>query len=149
MFSENEKKIIIGLLVSFLLCAVFCQLASPQSYMVTESQLQELEANYQNLRTNNLLLQSQVQKLNTKSETLNEQLKKERDISMSLGKSCAELDVRLSKMKADHAETLQQLNDEKLKCEKQKRKALIFIVASAAEFIILILCVIFLLRRRG
>lgn len=141
MFSEDEKKLIIGLLVSFLLCAVFVQLASPQEYMITEFQLQTLETEFQSLKNNN----SKLKELNA---TLQTQSTNRQNTIEQLTISCSRLESNLSELMQEAEKIKTEKYETQIKLEKQKKTSLFFFCASVIEFIILILCVIRLLRKR-
>lgn len=144
MFTDHEKKVILILLFLAVVSAFFCQLAQAQEYRVTEHQLQELEATCQSFKADNLILQSQVQKLKTESKTLSEQLKKEREISRNLSNSCAQLDLKLSQEHQQTAELNEQLNAQKLLNQKSIKW---LILSVALNFILAVLFVFILLKK--
>lgn len=141
MFSENEKKIIIGLLVSFLLCAVFCQLASPQSYMVTESQLQILETEFTNLKNENSQNLKSAETWKKVSEDRQQALKE-------LDQYCSQLDSKLLEAEKIQVQTEREKNEALIKLEKVKREKLISIVINGVELLIIGILVYLLIRRR-
>lgn len=142
LFTDKEKRFLLILFVLALLSALFSQLAQAQEYKVTEYQLQELEAIYQNYKANNVILQSQVQSLKTESQTLSAQLTKEREISRALSNSCAELDVKLSTEQQKMEKLNEELNAQKLNYQKTIKW---FILSLALNFILLCAFVFLLL----
>lgn len=138
MFTDREKRILLGLLFSVLFAAFFLQLASPQTYSVTEQQLQRLETIYQNYSQDNQKLQSQVQSLKNKSEDLTQQLKAERETSRSLNESCTRLENSLQKEHEQYNETVEKLNKEKIRSEKKTKWIFILSSISALELFVIV-----------
>lgn len=138
MFSDEEKRFLLALLISVLFVAFCCQVAYPQEYTVTEQQLQRLETIYQNYKADNQSLQLQVQSLKQKSTDLTQQLKAEREISQSLNASCTRLENSLKAEHQEHNKTVEQLNKEKLKSEKKTKWIFILAGISALELFLIV-----------
>jgi septal ring factor EnvC (AmiA/AmiB activator) len=138
MFSDEEKRFLLALLISVLFAAFCCQVAYPQEYTVTEQQLQRLETVYQNYKADNQSLHQQVQSLTQKSEDLKTQLKAERETSQNLNVYCQRLEISLEQEHKDHNKTVEQLQKEKLRSEKKTKWIFILAGISALELFLII-----------
>lgn len=139
----SEIKAFILFFFALFLC-ILVQDVSPQTYTITEEQLQKLEMESRSWNEKNLMLQKSNLKLSEINENLKEQLEKSESLSTDrqktieqLTKSCSKLEINLADERAKNAETLQELNDSKLR--EQKQKTTIVILSSVLAGIVLLI----------
>lgn len=131
-----KKSLLFLLVLSFMLA--FLPAVQAQEYRITETELTQLESILTNWEHNKQSLQLQVQKLKTElseahslSESLNKQLRTERETSNALRQS-------YSKYEKEAAQTQAELNTEKLlhkKTKSQRNTLLIILIGEAVLFV--------------
>lgn len=139
----NEKKFF-ALYFLFVLSVCCCLVASPQSYLITEQQLQKLEMESRSWNEKNLKLQESNQKLTEQVKKLNEQTEKLETLSLDrqktieqLTKSCSKLESNLYNEREQHNKDIQELN--KIKLREQKQKTTIVVLISIISVLILLI----------
>lgn len=150
MVLKNHKKIVL-VLFAFVFChCYFLQVANPQTYLITEEQLQPLEMEFQNLKTTNLNLNEQNLKLQNQAKKLNGQVAKLTELSTNrqntiqqLTESCSKLEIRLANEREKNAESLKELSELKIKNQKQKTT-----IITLSFVILLLLIIIFFCKRK-
>ena len=141
----------LGLLFAVFYFLFFIWDASPQTYIVTETQLQKLEEICQKYKVNNQKLTEQLNELALASEEsekestlLKEQLKLERNSTQSLNESLLTFETKAAQSEAEKVQAL--LDLEKQQTQNAKQKTIIVILSSILGGLILITGTVLVMR---
>lgn len=122
----------------------FLSAASPQTYNITETQLQKLETICQTYKANNQKLMEQLNESKQESVLLKEQLQKERDSTKSLNESLLKFENNAAQSEADKVQALIDLEEQKTKNAKQQ--TVIVILSSILGGLVLIAGTVIVMR---
>lgn len=115
----------------------FAQAAVPQTYSITEAQLQKLEAICQSYKANNQKLMEQLNASTQDSMLLREQLLNERSMTKSLNNSLLKYENSAAQSEAEKIQALIDL--EQQKTHNQKLKKYITVLACGLVFLFLVI----------